>query len=132
MKAPDAGQRRLLRQALRDRHPWIDDPDVGPRTVEAGECDRCGREARMVTTCGPTQWASLGRRCAAQIGVAAWCDGHAEDARAWLARLAALPPQADALARLWWVATGEVRIDPSMLRPLLDEALPDSTATILR
>jgi hypothetical protein len=126
----DAAQRRALRNALIARYPWIEHDDIGPRAVEAGECDRCGREARMVTTCGPTQWASLGRACVAEVGVQAWCDGHADDARAWLALLAGLPGEADAVARLWWVATGEVRTEVADLRPLLRKALPDTTATI--
>lgn len=126
----DAAQRRSLRDALIARYPWIEHDDIGPRAVEAGECDRCGHEARMVTTCGPTHWASLGRACATEVGVQAWCDGHAENALAWLESLAELPEEADAVARLWWVATGEVRTEVAGLRPLLRKALPDTTATI--
>ncbi|CAN5809756.1 hypothetical protein BH23ACT10_BH23ACT10_07980 [soil metagenome] len=121
----DADQRRALRAALRARYPWIDHDEVGPRAVEAGECDRCGAEARLVTTCGPSQWSSLGRTCAAAVGPVAWCDGHADDAVAWLVHLGRLPDEADVVARLWWVATGEVRMDASTLTPLLDRALPD-------
>ena len=127
MRALDAAQRRSLRQALLARYPWIEGPDVGPQAVEAGECDRCGAEARLVTTCGPTSWAGLGRRCAAEVGTAAWCDGHADAARAWLLQLAALPPEADAVARLWWVASGEVRLDPDAVALLRRAALPDAT-----
>lgn len=125
MTSLDAGRRRALRAALLQRHPWIDDPDVGPRAVEAGECDRCGHEARLVTTCGPTQWAGLGRRCAAAVGLDAWCDGHADDAAGYLAHLRTLPDEADTVARLWWVATGEVRLDADAVAPLLARALPD-------
>ncbi len=99
-----------LRRSLIAAYPWLADPEHGPATVEAGECDRCGHEARLVTTCGPTSWPALGRRCADEVGDDAWCDGHADDgivARAWLH---ALPPEADDVARIWWVATGEVRI----------------------
>lgn len=124
----DADRRRALRGALLERYPWISDPDVGPRAVEAGECDRCGSEARLVTTCGPTRWAGLGRRCAAFVGLRGWCDGHADAAAGWLARLRALPDEADAVARLWWVATGEVRIDAAAAEPLLAQALPDGLA----
>lgn len=120
----DAARRRELRVALAARHPWLDDVEVGPRAVEAGECDRCGAEPRLVATCGPTRWAGLGRRCAAEIGERAWCDGHADDARRWLAQLRRLPPEADVVARLWWVATGEVRLDPDAVEPLLAHALP--------
>jgi hypothetical protein len=107
----DAARRRALRDELIARHPWLDHDEVGPRSVEAGECDRCGDEARMVTTCGPTEWAALGRACASEVGADAWCDGHADQAGSWLRLLAALPAEADAVARLWWVATGEVRPD---------------------
>lgn len=121
----DVGRRRELRAALLARYPWIDHDEVGPRAVEAGECDRCGAEARLVTTCGPTQWSSLGRSCAAAVGLRAWCDGHADDAATWLGHLDRLPDEADVVARLWWVATGEVRIAAASLAPLLDRALPD-------
>jgi hypothetical protein len=128
MTALDAGTRRALRTALAERYPWIDHDDVGPCAVEAGECDRCGHEARLVTTCGPTMWAALGRTCALEVGTRAWCDGHAELARSWLRRLAALPPEVDAVTRLWWVATGEVRLGRAAARPLIRAALPDGGA----
>lgn len=82
----------------------------GPRHVEAGECERCGEEARLVDTCGPGP-RYLGRRCAAEED---WCDGHGEEATEALRWLAALPPEADDVARLWWVATGEVRAPPRL------------------
>jgi len=78
----------------------------------------------VVTTCGPTGWAALGRSCALAVGPDAWCDGHADEARSWLRALAALPAEADAVARLWWVATGEVRLGPSAVEPLERAALP--------
>ncbi|MEE8600361.1 hypothetical protein [Euzebya tangerina] len=142
-------ERRALRSTLLDRAPWLGDTDRGPQSVSAGECDLCGQEARLVQPCGPPPsalgaaaaptWA-LGRRCAAELGVAGWCDGHAEEARTTLAWLAALPANADLVARLWWVACGEVRPDPTLSRtavaliaadtvgnagpPGADEALP--------
>jgi hypothetical protein len=125
----DASRRRVLRDALTARYPWVVDPEVGPRAVEAGECDRCGAEARLVTTCGPTQWAGLGRRCAAVVGLAGWCDGHADEAARWLAHLRTLPDEADVVARLWWVATGEVRMDADAVAPLLALALPAAATT---
>jgi hypothetical protein len=125
MATASPADRRALRGALRRRFGWIDDPDIGPRTVEAGECDRCGAEARLVATCGPTAYAALGRRCARELGSTAWCEGHADDARAWVRRLEALPASADTVARLWWVATGEVRVDPADVAHMLDAlALP--------
>lgn len=121
--------RRVLQQLLRSRYPWIDDEAIGPRAVEAGECDRCGHEARLVVTCGPIPHRYLGRRCARQVGAEAWCEGHAADAERALAWLDALPPEADDVARLWWVATGEVRLDPSLVAR--SEALAEVVAGVL-
>lgn len=120
--------RAALRSALAARYPWLAETVVGPRAVEAGECDRCGGEARLVETCGPVAWAAIGRGCARELGPAAWCDGHAAqagDALAWLSRL---PPEADDVARLWWVATGEVRPDPALLRAARRLRLPEGGA----
>lgn len=88
----------------------------------------------MVRPCGPPpsslvgtaspDWA-LGRRCALRAGTEGWCEGHEEEAAQALEWLAALPPQADEVARLWWLATGEVRPDPVLVvlaRQLLDVA----------
>lgn len=110
-----AGDRAALKQALRRRYPWLDATDYGPRGVEAGECDRCHAEARMILTCGPSTAPALGRACAAATGEEAWCAGHQQDAEAALSWLAALPPEADDVARLWWVATGEVDVDSALL-----------------
>lgn len=120
--------RAAVRRHLRASYPWIDDPDLGPRTVTAGECDLCGDEARLVQPCGPApevlgteahpDWA-LGRRCAAQAGPGGWCDGHHDEAAQILERLAALPEEADQVTRLWWLATGEVRPDPALVRQAL-------------
>ncbi len=74
-----------------------------------------------MATCGPGG-ARLGRRCAAAEGVEAWCDGHRDEAEEVLAWLAGLPDEADDAARLWWVATGEVRL--ASLADLLPRALP--------
>lgn len=128
-----------LRRALLARYPWVGDAEHGPQSVEAGECDRCGAEARLVAPCGPPppdgfgsraggrmgpDWA-LGRRCAAELGLDGWCDGHEDEARGALAWIAALPPEADEVARLWWVATGEVRVDPAILGAARRLALPE-------
>lgn len=113
-----------LRAALRARHPWLGETELGPQAVEAGECDRCHAEVRLVATCGPVAWAHLGRACAAEIGPQAWCDGHAGEAARALAWLAALPAEADEAARLWWVSTGEVRLDPALLDRTMRAALP--------
>ncbi|HEV2889541.1 MAG TPA: hypothetical protein VGX28_04125 [Frankiaceae bacterium] len=94
-----------LRERLRATHPWLDDPRFGPRNVGAGECDRCGAEPRLVLTCGPGG-GEYGRRCATPDD---WCDGHADEADEALAWLAALPADADEVAWLWWLSTGEVR-----------------------
>jgi hypothetical protein len=113
-----------LRRALLARYPWLAGVELGPQSVTAGDCDRCGVEARLVAPCGPPprdllrragpDWA-LGRGCTIALGDGIWCGGHAaegEDARAWLA---ALPQEADVVARLWWVATGEISFDASLL-----------------
>jgi hypothetical protein len=129
MRLDSAVERARLRRALAARHTWVAHPDLGPRAVDAGECERCGAEARLVTTCGPGMARMLGRRCAAQLGEEAWCAGHLDDARQALRWLAGLPPEADAVARLWWVATGEVRLPPERcadeLRALDAGALDD-------
>ena len=106
----------VLQRALLSHYPWLEREDVGPRAVEAGECDRCGEEARLVDVCGPGPHVYLGRTCALELGVDAWCEGHVADAKAALAWLAELPDAVDDVARLWWVATGEVRLDPDLLR----------------
>ncbi len=116
--------REVLRNALLARYPWLRLDEVGPRSVDAGECDRCGNEPRLVSTCGPAGFEALGRRCARELGFDAWCDGHEADARVALAWLEDLPPEADDVARLWWVSTGEVRLDAmSMERAGLAETL---------
>lgn len=117
-----------LRRALRDRYPWLDDTDRGPRAVDAGECDRCGAEARLVTTCGPIAWAALGRRCVAELGLDVWCEGHAGEGGAILDWAGRLPAEADDVARLWWVATGEVQVDPVLLDAARRLALPVPSA----
>lgn len=103
--------RPALRAALRAAYPWVAATELGPQAVSAGECERCGEEARLVPTCGPIAAREIGRRCAAALGGEAWCEGHAAQAAAALDWLAALPPEADDVARLWWVATGEVRAE---------------------
>ena len=122
----DAATRRQLRAALTARFAWVTDGDVGPAAVEAGECDRCGQEARLVMTCGPAAWRYLGRTCVRTLGTAAWCDGHADTAITAAAALAALPAEADTVARLWWVATGEVALDPRLRQDMARLALPGS------
>lgn len=122
-----------LRRALLERYPWLAEVDYGPRAVSAGECDRCGAEARMVAPCGPPppgllvragpDWA-LGRRCALELGEDLWCGGHVAEgaaARGWLSRL---PSEADDIARLWWVATGEITVDPALRDRAKRLALP--------
>jgi hypothetical protein len=105
----------VLMAALRAHYPWLDRADVGPRAVEAGECDRCGHEARLAETCGPSPHRYIGRLCAARLGHEAWCEGHRERAEEHLRWLAELPPEADDVARLWWIATGEIRLDPGVV-----------------
>ncbi len=119
--ASDEIDRAALRSAIRAAHPWVTSTELGPQAVSAGECDVCGEEARLVQPCGPPppqgtgpDWA-LGRRCALDAGVEGWCDGHEEEALEALEWLQALPDDADRIARLWWLATGEVRPDPALV-----------------
>lgn len=79
--------------------------------MEAGECDRCGDEPRLLPTCGPVAWTALCRSCARKVGADAWCDGHADDAADLLDWAEALPDEWPTVCRVWWIATGEVRID---------------------
>lgn len=112
----DREQRARLRELLRDAHPWLDDVDRGPQAVTAGECGVCGSEPRLLPTCGPgAPAAELCRSCATESGTAAWCDGHADQAEQDLDWAAALPDEWAAVCRLWWVATGEVRLDPALV-----------------
>lgn len=95
--------KRELNAALLAAHPWLGDLRFGPRNVDAGECDRCGAEPRLVQPCGPGQY---GRRCLTEDD---WCEGHAGEAADAAAYLDALPDDADDVAWLWWLSTGEVR-----------------------
>lgn len=61
--------------------------------------------------CGPAGPGAVCVACALDLGLGLWCDGHVETGRAALSAVAALPPEWDVVARLWWVATGEVRLD---------------------
>lgn len=63
----------------------------------------------MVPTCGPDGYPGLCAGCAQELGPAAWCDGHGDEAVDALRWLEALPSHADAVVTLWWIATGEVR-----------------------
>lgn len=111
MSGLTASQRAALRDALRAANPWLDEIDRGPRAVTAGECDRCGGSPRLLPTCGPVAWQALCRDCAVDLGADAWCDGHRDEGRAALAWASGLPDDWEDVARLWWVATGEVRLD---------------------
>lgn len=116
--------REALRRALRRAYPWLDDRDRGPRAVVAGECDRCGEAPRVLPTCGPVPWQALCATCGLQVGFAGWCDGHRPDARGHLRWAAALPEEWPLVVRLWWVATGEVRLDVLVVPPGLRRRLP--------
>lgn len=122
----DVDDRRRLRAVLVAQAPWLVDPEVGPTTVDAGPCHRCGDRPRVVATCGPAVARTLCVACIREVGDDGWCDGHREvaaHARAWAE--AAPSWWADAVV-LWWVATGEVRPGPDV-----DDAL-DAVPTAVR
>lgn len=55
------------------------------------------------------------RDCAAALGDDGWCEGHHDEgvaARTWAA---SLPDRWADVVTLWWVATGEVRLDVAAL-----------------
>jgi hypothetical protein len=101
--------RHALRAALLETEPWLGEPDRGPRSVDAGACDRCRELPRLLPTCGPSGWEALCRPCALAVGLDAWCDGHRDDGREALRWAVALPEHWDVAVVLWWVATGELR-----------------------
>ncbi len=119
----DRADRRQLRSALSLAAPWLDRPDVGPRAVDAGQCDRCGQRPRLLPTCGPARWRTLCRECGLEVGRDGWCDGHAADAATWLAWARDLPPWWGDAVVLWWVGTGEVTTPPDGVHPDLPMAI---------
>jgi hypothetical protein len=123
MPALNADDRATLRGRLRVAAPWLDAIDVGPRAVDAGNCDRCDERPRLLPTCGPAGWAALCRPCAAEVGDDGWCDGHLDEGRAARAWAAALPDRWADVVVAWWVATGEVRLDPDDAVPRIRAAL---------
>jgi hypothetical protein len=115
--------RRALRHALLEAEPWLRATDVGPASVDAGPCDRCGDAPRLLPTCGPAGHVALCRDCALDLGDEAWCEGHAaegDEARRWAAEL---PGSWAQTVTLWWFATGELSsIDlPGVGRPGQEE-----------
>lgn len=93
--------------------PWLTHAEAGPTTVDAGDCDRCGLAPRLLPTCGPSAWTALCRDCGLEVGTDGWCDGHRDAAAALLAWAGDLPGWWGDACVLWWVATGEVGLDPS-------------------
>lgn len=70
-------------------------------------------------------WTALCAACAVEVGADGWCDGHAEGgarARRWAA---SLPPEWATVTRLWWVATGEARLDAAWLQVARAELPPE-------
>ncbi len=112
----DRATRAALRQALLAYAPWLAADDVGPRAVEAGRCEVCDLSPRLLPTCGPgAGGAGVCRACAQALGDQGWCAGHQQDgvqARRWAADL---PDRWAQVVVLWWVATGELRPDTSLL-----------------
>lgn len=105
--------RRALRAALVEVAPWLERTDVGPRAVEAGNCDRCDTHPRLLPTCGPAGAEAVCRACATALSDDGWCDGHRDEGHAARAWAATLPERWSTYVVLWWVATGEVTSDPT-------------------
>lgn len=129
----DPARRTRLRGALLDAAPWLGATEVGPRSVTAGACDRCGAAPRLLPTCGPTAFEALCRACAQDEGDDAWCDGHLEEGRTARAWAAELPDRWGDAVVLWWTATGEIRGDDSLTEdpsPLGEDLGPDVQAAL--
>ncbi len=105
--------RAALRRALLATAPWLGATEVGPQAVDAGACDRCGDAPRLLPTCGPDGPGAVCRACADDLGDDGWCEGHRREGRTARAWAADLPDRWAQTVTLWWVATGEVRLDPS-------------------
>jgi hypothetical protein len=126
----DRTTRQQLRISLLAVAPWLAATDVGPQAVEAGRCETCDVQPRVVPTCGPGAPGAVCRDCALDLGDEGWCEGHratGEAARAWASTL---PDRWADLVIAWWVTTGEVRaadawseLDISMLPPDVERAL---------
>jgi hypothetical protein len=101
--------RRELRRALLEAEPWLAATDVGPASVDAGACDRCGDAPRLLPTCGPAAGGALCRDCALEVGDDGWCAGHADEGDAARRWASALPDSWAQTVVLWWFATGELR-----------------------
>lgn len=129
----DRARRAELRDVLRATYAWVPGTELGPGAVEAGECDRCGERPRVVPLCGPTAYRAVCADCVAAVGERGWCDGHRHDGATAIAWAGTLPAEWAAVVRLWWIATGEVRLDPSLvalegLPPRVRAALPAGPA----
>lgn len=110
----DRHQRTRLRTALLEVAPWLDASEVGPRSVVAGVCDRCGAAPRLMPTCGPTEYEALCRECADTEGDEAWCEDHLDEGRVARCWASELPERWGDAVVLWWIATGEIRHDVPM------------------
>lgn len=131
MTRPPTVDRRALGAALATAAPWTRDAAFGPATVDAGDCDRCGRQPRLVATCGPQPWRLLCRDCLLDAGSAAFCDGHRDTATAAIAFATSLPADWATLTRLAWIATGELRADPDFLALAADELRTPAVMAVL-
>jgi hypothetical protein len=121
-------ERRALRAALLEVAPWLARNDVGPQSVDAGLCDRCGLDPRLLPTCGPSGGGGVCRDCAEVLGDDGWCDGHRDEGRQARGWAAALPDRWPDLVVLWWTATGEARLD----RVVVDRTgLPPAVSAVL-
>ena len=103
--------KRALRRALLDAEPWLAATEVGPQAVDARSCDACDDAPRLLPLCGPSGADAVCRRCAVDLGDDGWCDGHLDEGRAARRWAAQLPDHWGDATVLWWVATGELRLE---------------------
>lgn len=105
--------RRDLRRMLATEAPWLIDGTVGPTTVDAQLCGRCRTDPGIVPVCGPVAFQAACPSCVTARDDL-FCDGH-QDVAAYARTFSrALPANWREVVLLWWIATGELRVDAAL------------------